>query len=88
MVQLLTPDRAAVEAALDGVPDPRTGEGLITAGVVRKLELGFGRVAARLEVPADAMAAYGGVPRAAEEAVRAVPGVRRAHIVLAPATIR
>lgn len=88
MVQLLTPDRAAVEAALDSVPDPRTGHGLVKAGVVRKLELGFGRVAARLEVPPEAMAAYGGVPQAAEAAVRAMPGVRRAHIVLAPATVR
>ena len=88
MVQLLTPDRAAVEAALDGVRDPRTGEGLIASGVLRKLELGFGRVAARLEVPPDAMPAYGGVPQAAEAAVLAVPGVRRAHIVLAPATVR
>lgn len=88
MVQLLTPDRAALEAALDGVRDPRTGAGLISAGIVRKLELGFGRAAARLEAPPEAMAAYGGVVQQAEAAMRAVPGVRKAHVVLAPATVR
>jgi len=88
MVQLLTPDRAAVEAALESVRDPRSGQGLVSAGIVRKLELGFGRVAARLEAPADALPAYGGVPAAAEAAVKAVAGVRKAHIVLAPVTVR
>lgn len=86
MVQLLTPDRAAVIAALDGVRDPRTGQGLHAAGVVRKLELGFGRVAVRLEVPADALGLY--APKAVEAALLATPGVRRAHVVLAPATVR
>jgi ATP-binding protein involved in chromosome partitioning len=88
MVQLLTPDRAAVEAALEGVRDPRSGEGLITAGVVRKLELGFGRAAVRLEVPADAMPAYGGLVAEVETAMRGAPGVRKAHVVLAPVTVR
>jgi ATP-binding protein involved in chromosome partitioning len=89
MVQLSTPDRAAVLAALDGVADPRSGQGLSTAGLVKKLELGFGgRAAVRLEVPPADFPLYGAAREAAQAAVLQVPGVRRAHVLLAPETVR
>jgi ATP-binding protein involved in chromosome partitioning len=89
MVQLSTPDRAAVLSALDRVIDPRSGAGLNAAGLVKKLELGFGgRAAVRLEVPAQDFGFYGAVREQAQDAVMAVPGVRRAHVLLAPATVR
>ena len=89
MVQLSIPDRAAVLAALDAVTDPRSGKGLVEAGLVRKLEVGFGgRASARIEVPAPDFPAYGAVREQAQAAVLAVAGVRTAHVLLAPATVR
>ena len=88
MVALSVPDRASALAALDRVADPKSGQGLNAAGVVRKLELGFGRAAVRLEVPAPDFPLYGEITKAAEQALLAVPGVRRAHVVLAPRTVR
>ena len=84
MASLLTPDRGALLQALDAVTDPITGLGLQTAGRVTKLELGFGRAAVRLEVPPEADARYAVLPEAVERALRAVPGVHRAHVVMAP----
>jgi ATP-binding protein involved in chromosome partitioning len=37
------PDRAVVLAALDQVKDPKSGQGLSTAGLVRGLAVGGGR---------------------------------------------
>jgi ATP-binding protein involved in chromosome partitioning len=89
VVKLSTPDRAAVLAALDGVIDPRSGQGLNAAGLVRKVEVGFGgRAAVRLEVPAPEFPAYGAVREQAQAAVQGVAGVRTAHVLLAPATVR
>jgi ATP-binding protein involved in chromosome partitioning len=84
MASLLTPDRGALLQALDGVADPLTGLGLQAAGRVAKLELGFGRAAVRLEVPPEADARYALLPEAVEQALRTVPGVHRAHVVMAP----
>jgi ATP-binding protein involved in chromosome partitioning len=89
MVQLSTPDRDAVLAALDAVIDPKTGQGLNAAGLVRKVEVGFGgRAAVRLEVPASHFPAYGTIRDQAQAAVLAAPGVRKAHVLLAPETVR
>ena len=88
VVALSIPGREAALAALDRVADPKTGQGLNASGVVRKLELGFGRAAARIEVPAPDFPLYGEVAKAAEQALMSVPGVRRAHVVLAPQTVR
>jgi ATP-binding protein involved in chromosome partitioning len=84
MASLLTPDRGALLRALDAVTDPATGLGLQAAGRVAKLELGFGRAAVRLEVPPEADARYAALPGAVEAALRAVAGVRRVHVVMAP----
>ena len=83
------PDRAQVLAALDGVVDPGSGLGLNAAGVIKKLELGFGgRVAVRLEAPVSEFAAYGAVREQAQSALQALEGVRKVHVLLAPATVR
>lgn len=76
------PDRAAVLQALDRVVDPKTGQGLAKAGLVRGLTLGPGRAGFMLEVPAADVELYGPVHEAAEAALTAVPGVERAQVVL------
>jgi ATP-binding protein involved in chromosome partitioning len=77
-----TPDREAALAALDRVTDPKTGLGLSRAGLVRGLALASGRAGFMLEVaPADAEL-YAPVRAAAEEALRSLPGVDVAQVVL------
>ncbi len=63
----LAPDRAAVLTALDRVVDPRSGQGLAAAGLVRGLVLRAGRAAFMLEVPAGDIALYAPVRDAAEQ---------------------
>jgi ATP-binding protein involved in chromosome partitioning len=82
MSQSAVPDRAAVLAALDEVKDPKTGQGLSAAGLVRGLVLRSGRAAFMLEaLPAD-VELYRPVRDAAERALAAVPGVETAQVVL------
>jgi ATP-binding protein involved in chromosome partitioning len=82
MSQPAVPDRAAVLAALDEVKDPKTGQGLSTAGLVRGLVLRAGRAGFMLEVPSAEVEAYRGVREAAERALAAVPAVQTAQVVL------
>jgi ATP-binding protein involved in chromosome partitioning len=87
-----SPDRATVLAALDQVIDPRSGQGLATAGLVRGLTLRGDRAGFMLEVrPAD-VPLYEPVCAAAEKALAAVPGVAHAQVVLtaeaAPGVVR
>lgn len=76
------PDRAAVLAALDGVVDPKSGKGLVQAGLVRGLTLRDDRAGFMLEVPAADVPLYEPVHLQAEAALRAVPGVTKAQVVL------
>jgi len=80
------PDQAAVIAALDGVIDPKTGRGLAAAGLVQGLMLGEGRAGFILEVPAEDAALYASVREAAERALKSVPGVSKAQVVLTAAS--
>ena len=82
MAELSTPDQATVLAALDAVPDPRSGRGLVAAGLVQALALRPGRAGFMMEVPAGDAAFYAPVRDAAEAALRALPGVERAQVVL------
>jgi ATP-binding protein involved in chromosome partitioning len=82
MSQPAVPDRAAVLAALDEVKDPKTGQGLSAAGLVRGLVLRAGRAAFMLEVPAAEVERYRTVREAAERALAAVPDVATAQVVL------
>ncbi|HVN02352.1 MAG TPA: Mrp/NBP35 family ATP-binding protein [Caulobacteraceae bacterium] len=79
------PDRDQILAALDGVIDPRSGRGLHAAGLVQGLVIGAGRVGFMMEVPAEDAARYGYVRDAAEKALRGVPGVEKAQVVLTAA---
>ena len=76
------PDRAAVLAALDEVKDPRTGQGLTAAGLVRGLVIRAGRAAFMLEVPPSEAERYQPVRDAAERALSRVPDVATAQVVL------
>ena len=80
------PDRDRVLAALDGVIDPKSGRGLNAAGLVQGLMIGEGRAGFMLEVPAEDAARYAYVREAAENALREVPGVLKAQVVLTAAS--
>ncbi len=75
-------ERSAVLKALNAVRDPKSGKGLVEAGLVQGLVAGDGKAGFMLEVaPADA-SLYAPVRDAAETALKALPGVERAQVVL------
>ena len=76
------PDRAEVLSALDKVIDPRSGRGLVAAGLVQALVVGNNRAGFMLEVAAQDVERYQYVRDAAEAALRALPGIERAQVVL------
>ncbi len=78
----VTPSRTAVLQALDAIKDPRSNQGLALAGLVRGLSIREGRVGFMLEVKAADAAAYAPVRAQAEAALRALPGVTQAQVVL------
>src|SRR3954469_7979313 len=73
------PDRAAILAALDAVADPKTGQGLTAAGLVRGLTIRGDKAAFMLEVPAADIGLYAPVREAAERAMGAAPGAATPH---------
>lgn len=75
-------DRAAVLAALDAVTDPKSGQGLATAGLVQGLVVAESRAGFVMEVPANETALYAPVRDAAEAALKALPGMDRVSVVL------
>ncbi|MFC0632751.1 Mrp/NBP35 family ATP-binding protein [Brevundimonas balnearis] len=76
------PDRSDVLAALDALRDPKTGRGLVEAGLVQGLVVAEDRAGFVLEVAAADAAAYAPVRDAAEAALRALPGMTRVSVVL------
>ncbi len=78
----LIPSRAAVLQALDAVNDPKSGQGLAMAGLVRGLTLREGRAGFMLEVSPSDADLYAPVRDQAEAALRALPGVTQAQVVL------
>ena len=76
------PDRAAVIAALDAVTDPKSGQGLMAAGLVQGLVVAEDRAGFALEVPAGDTALYAPIRDAAEAALKAIPGMARVSVVL------
>jgi len=82
---MAVPDKDRVLAALDRVIDPKSGRGLVAAGLVQGLVLGEGRAGFMLEVASEDAARYGYVRDAAEAALKAVPGVEKAQVVLTAA---
>jgi ATP-binding protein involved in chromosome partitioning len=79
------PDRDQVLAALDKVIDPKSGRGLAAAGLVQGLMIGEGRAGFMLEVPSADAERYAFVREAAEKALKAVPGVEKAQVVMTAA---
>ncbi|MCZ8193104.1 P-loop NTPase [Brevundimonas sp.] len=76
------PHRAAVLAALETIPDPRTGQGLVSSGMVQGLMVADDRAGFVLEVPVADAARYAPVRDAAEAALKALPGMVRVSVVL------
>jgi len=79
-------DRAAVEAVLNAIPDPVTGQGLMESGLVKGLTVAEDRAGFVIEVPANRTAAYAPVCDAAEAALKAMPGMARVSVVLTAET--
>lgn len=86
MSEAAGPDRAAILAALDKVVDPKSRQGLATAGLVRGLTIRGGRVAFMLEVRPPDIDLYRRVRDQAEEAMAHVDGVEMAQVVLTAET--
>jgi ATP-binding protein involved in chromosome partitioning len=84
-VLAIQPDRDFVLAALDRVIDPRTGQGLAAAGLVRGLTVGDGRVGFMLEVARADVSLYAPVRDAAEAALKRAPGAEKVQVVLTTA---
>ena len=92
----LAPERSRVLAALEAVKDPKTGRGLVSAGLVQALVVQPGRAGFMMEVEDGEGPLYAPVRDLAEQALVSVPGVDRAQVVLtankppsgAPGTVR
>ena len=72
-------------ALLDQIVDPKSGQGLASAGLVQALSLRDGRAGFILEVAPQETALYAPVRDAAEKALAAAPGVTKAQVVLTAA---
>ena len=75
-------DRAAVLAVLDAIPDPKTGRGLVAAGLTQGLMVAEDRAGFVLEVASADTALYAPVRDAAEAALKAMPGMIRVSVIL------
>jgi ATP-binding protein involved in chromosome partitioning len=90
------PERSRILAALEAVKDPKTGHGLVSAGLVQALVVQPGRAGFMMEVEAGEGPLYAPVRDLAEQALVSVPGVDKAQVVLtadkppsaAPGTVR
>jgi ATP-binding protein involved in chromosome partitioning len=76
------PDKSAILAALDTLKDPKTGKGLVAAGLVQGLFVGEGRAGFMLEVAASDVGLYKPVHEAAEKLLLTLPHVGKAQVVL------
>src|SRR5690348_9523077 len=82
MSEAIRPERSAVLAALEAVKDPKTGRGLVSAGLVQALVVEVGRAGFMMEVEDGEGPLYAPVRDQAEQALVSVPGVDRAQVVL------
>jgi ATP-binding protein involved in chromosome partitioning len=78
----LAPERSRVLAALEAVKDPKTGRGLVSAGLVQALVVHPGRAGFMMEVETGEGPLYASVRDEAERALLGVPGVDKAQVVL------
>jgi len=75
-------ERKTVLEALNAIKDPKSGRGLVEAGLVQGLVAGEGRAGFMMEVAPEDARAYALVRDQAEAALKSVPGVERAQVVL------
>ena len=75
-------ERAAVIAVLDAIADPKSGRGLVAAGLAKGLTVADDRAGFVLEVASGDTALYAPVRDAAEAALKAMPGMVRVSVVL------
>ncbi len=68
--------------ALEQVIDPKSGAGLVEAGLVRGLIVAQGKAGFMLEVPPQDVQLYGPVREAAEAALKGLPGIDTARVAL------
>lgn len=76
------PDRDALLAQLEGVIDPRSGKGLVSAGLVQGLSVRAGRAGFMMEVAPGLLELYEPLRAQAEAVLRQTPGVEQAQVVL------
>ena len=82
------PDRDTVLAALDALTDPKSGQGLVAAGLVQGLVVAEDRAGFALEVAASDAALYAPVRDAAEAALKVLPGMVKVAVVLTAETLQ
>ena len=75
-------ERSAVLKALNAIRDPKSGRGLVEAGLVQGLVATEGRAGFMMEVPPADARLYEAVREEAEAALQALPGVEKAQVVL------
>ena len=75
-------ERSVVLKALEAIKDPKSGRGLVEAGLVQGLVAKDGRAGFMLEVEPGDAELYESVRDEAEAALKALPGVERAQVVL------
>ena len=78
-------ERKAVLEALNAIADPKSGRGLVEAGLVQGLVARDGRAGFMMEVESQDADLYGAVRDQAEAALKALPGIERAQVVLTAA---
>lgn len=90
------PERSRILAVLEAIKDPKSGRGLVSAGLVQALVAQPGRAGFMMEVQTGEGPLYAPVREAAEKALLTVPGVDKAQVALtadrepagAPGTVR
>ncbi|MFP5447367.1 MAG: sodium:proton antiporter [Caulobacterales bacterium 32-67-6] len=75
-------DRDALLKLLEGLRDPQSGKGLVSAGLVQGLSVRNGRVGFMMEAPGGLLELYEPVRAQAEAILSQAPGVDRAQVVL------
>lgn len=75
-------DRDTVITVLDSILDPKTGKGLLAAGLVQGLTVTPDRAGFALEVMAADAALYAPVRDLAEASLKALPGMTRVSVIL------
>ena len=80
------PDAVTASRLLELVKDPKSGQGLVSAGLVSGLTVGDGKASFMLEVARADAALYAPVRDEAERILGTLPGIDRAQVALTTAT--